>query len=93
MSANVYLSAHSQCCVSCKRRRRRCGGPLGCRDCCAWFYCILCRVQYTYERHVEWMRALLFDILDLKDITLVCQDWGGLIGLRYDEPCVADAWV
>ena len=28
------------------------------------------------------MRELLFDQLNLTDITLVCQDWGGLIGLR-----------
>jgi haloalkane dehalogenase len=40
------------------------------------------RHDYTYARHVEWMRAALFDQLDLSDITLVCQDWGGLIGLR-----------
>ena len=40
------------------------------------------RSDYTYARHVEWMRATLFDTLDLRDITLVCQDWGGLIGLR-----------
>jgi len=40
------------------------------------------RRDYTYARHVEWMRAALFDALDLRDITLVCQDWGGLIGLR-----------
>lgn len=40
------------------------------------------REDYTYARHVEWMRALLFDRLDLDDITLVCQDWGGLLGLR-----------
>jgi haloalkane dehalogenase len=40
------------------------------------------RSDYTYARHVEWMRELLFDHLDLRDITLVCQDWGGLIGLR-----------
>ena len=33
-------------------------------------------------RHVEWMRAALFDRLDLRDVTLVGQDWGGLIGLR-----------
>ena len=38
--------------------------------------------DYTYARHVEWMRTLLFDRLDLRDVTLVCQDWGGLIGLR-----------
>ena len=28
------------------------------------------------------MRELLFDRLDLRAVTLVCQDWGGLIGLR-----------
>lgn len=40
------------------------------------------RNDYTYERHVEWMREALIDSLGLKNITLVCQDWGGLIGLR-----------
>src|ERR1700727_2264326 len=40
------------------------------------------RTDYTFARHVEWMRQLLFDRLDLTDITLVGQDWGGLIGLR-----------
>ncbi|HWH29404.1 MAG TPA: haloalkane dehalogenase [Mycobacteriales bacterium] len=38
--------------------------------------------DYTYARHVEWMRSVLFDELDLRDVVLVCQDWGGLIGLR-----------
>lgn len=38
--------------------------------------------DYTYARHVEWTRSVLFDALDLRDVTLVCQDWGGLIGLR-----------
>jgi len=37
--------------------------------------------DYTYERHVAWMSDWLL-ALDLKDITLFCQDWGGLIGLR-----------
>lgn len=37
---------------------------------------------YTYQRHVYWMRELLFDVMDLNDITLFVQDWGGLIGLR-----------
>ena len=37
--------------------------------------------DYTYERHVGWMGAWL-EAIDLKDITLFCQDWGGLIGLR-----------
>ena len=38
--------------------------------------------DYTYERHVEWMRQALFDHLDLTDITYFGQDWGGLVGLR-----------
>lgn len=40
------------------------------------------REDHTYARHVEWMRALAFDVLDLHRVTLVGQDWGGLIGLR-----------
>jgi len=38
--------------------------------------------DYSYARHVEWLRGALFDVLDLRDVTLVCQDWGGLLGLR-----------
>ncbi|GAA1242723.1 haloalkane dehalogenase [Pseudonocardia aurantiaca] len=38
--------------------------------------------DHSYARHVEWVRALLFDVLDLHGVTLVGQDWGGLIGLR-----------
>lgn len=38
--------------------------------------------DYTYARHVEWMRQLVFDHLDLRGITFFGQDWGGLIGLR-----------
>lgn len=38
--------------------------------------------DYTYARHVEWMRQLLFDHLDLRSITYFGQDWGGLVGLR-----------
>lgn len=37
--------------------------------------------DYTYQRHVGWMSAWLGK-LDLSNITLFCQDWGGLIGLR-----------
>lgn len=40
------------------------------------------RSDYTYARHVDWMRAAVFDTLSLDGITLVGQDWGGLIGLR-----------
>lgn len=39
------------------------------------------REDYTYQRHMDWMAGLL-EALDLQAITLVCQDWGGLIGLR-----------
>ncbi len=39
------------------------------------------REDYTYARHVFWMQSVL-DQLRLDGITLVCQDWGGLIGLR-----------
>ena len=38
--------------------------------------------DYTYAGHVEWLRSVLFDVLDLTDVTLFCQDWGGLLGLR-----------
>ncbi|UOY00456.1 haloalkane dehalogenase [Blastococcus sp. PRF04-17] len=40
------------------------------------------RAAYSYAGHVAWMREALFDRLDLRDVTLVGQDWGGLIGLR-----------
>lgn len=40
------------------------------------------RAEHTYARHVEWWREALFDHLELRDITLFAQDWGGLIGLR-----------
>jgi haloalkane dehalogenase len=39
------------------------------------------RGEYTYQRHVDWMAAWLAKH-DLRDLTLLCQDWGGLIGLR-----------
>jgi haloalkane dehalogenase len=39
------------------------------------------RDDYTYERHVAWTSQWLAQ-MDLSDITLFCQDWGGLIGLR-----------
>jgi haloalkane dehalogenase len=37
--------------------------------------------DYSYAAHVDWMHRWLV-ARDLRDITLVCQDWGGLIGLR-----------
>ena len=37
--------------------------------------------DYSYARHVAWMRSWI-EALDLRNITLACQDWGSLIGLR-----------
>jgi haloalkane dehalogenase len=39
------------------------------------------RGDYSYQRHVDWVRGVITG-LDLRGITLVAQDWGGLIGLR-----------
>jgi haloalkane dehalogenase len=39
------------------------------------------RGDYSYQSHVDWMHAFL-RALDLRGITFVGQDWGGLIGLR-----------
>ena len=37
--------------------------------------------DYSYAGHVAWMRQFI-EALDLNNITLFCQDWGSLIGLR-----------
>jgi len=37
--------------------------------------------DYTYTKHIQWTQTLL-DHLQLKDINIFIQDWGGLIGLR-----------
>lgn len=39
------------------------------------------RRAYTFQAHVDWISGLI-GALDLRGITLFCQDWGGLIGLR-----------
>lgn len=36
---------------------------------------------YTYRSHARWVRAFI-RALDLKGATMICQDWGGLLGLR-----------
>ena len=43
--------------------------------------------DYSYARHVDWMLRFV-RALDLRGITLLGQDWGGLIGLRLvtDDP-------
>ena len=57
------------------RRRARPGGLRPLRQAAS-------REDYTYQRHVDWMRWRCSTALDLRDVTLVGQDWGGLIGLR-----------
>jgi haloalkane dehalogenase len=36
---------------------------------------------YSYQSHMNWLTAFI-KALNLQNITLVCQDWGGLLGLR-----------
>lgn len=37
--------------------------------------------DYTYQTHLDWLTTFI-EKLDLRNITLLCQDWGGLLGLR-----------
>ncbi|MEO7735500.1 MAG: haloalkane dehalogenase [Kofleriaceae bacterium] len=39
------------------------------------------REDYSYQSHMDWLTGLV-TALDLRDVTLVGQDWGGLLGLR-----------
>lgn len=39
------------------------------------------RGTYTYQQHMDWLTAWL-EAVDLRRITLICQDWGSLLGLR-----------
>lgn len=39
------------------------------------------REDYSYAKHVAWMTSWLLSV-DATRVTLFCQDWGGLIGLR-----------
>ena len=36
---------------------------------------------YSYQSHMDWLTAFTQQI-DLQNVTLICQDWGGLLGLR-----------
>ena len=55
---------------------------------------------YTIARHTEVLSSLV-RALDLKQITLVCQDWGGPIGLaqaammpeRFERLCIMNTWL
>ena len=39
------------------------------------------REAYSYQRHMDWLSGFV-EGAGLREITLVCQDWGGLLGLR-----------
>ena len=39
------------------------------------------QADYTYAKHIDWMQKVV-DHLELKNINIFIQDWGGLIGLR-----------
>ena len=56
--------------------------------------------DYTLARHIDWIEKWLL-ANDLKNITLVCQDWGGTIGLnvvadnpeRFDRVVVTNSGI
>jgi haloalkane dehalogenase len=56
--------------------------------------------DYTLARHVDWMSQWLL-AMDLRHITLFCQDWGGTIGLhlvanfpeRFDRVIVCNSGI
>lgn len=39
------------------------------------------RFLYTYQRHLDWLSEAVIDRLDLRDVTMVCHDWGALLGM------------
>lgn len=53
--------------------------------------------DYSYYHHVQWMVAWM-ESIDLRHVSLFCQDWGSLIGLRmlthsperFDRVCLAN---
>ena len=55
---------------------------------------------YTIARHTEVLNSLVVN-LDLNNITLVCQDWGGPTGLaqaammpeRFSRLCIMNTWL
>ncbi|MDG1923829.1 MAG: alpha/beta fold hydrolase [Pseudomonadales bacterium] len=55
---------------------------------------------YTIARHTEVLSSLI-RALDLQHVTLVCQDWGGPIGLaqaammpaRFERLCIMNTWL
>ena len=53
---------------------------------------------YTIARHTEILTSLIVE-LDLQNITLVCQDWGGPTGLaqalpeRFSDLVIMNTWL
>ncbi len=39
------------------------------------------RTDYSYQKHIDWLTTFI-EQLNLRNIILFCQDWGGLTGLR-----------
>lgn len=56
--------------------------------------------HYSFANHIEWVRQAVL-ALDLRDITLVCQDWGGPVGMgvvaremdRFARICAANTML
>lgn len=42
---------------------------------------LVSKQDYSYQNHIDWISTFI-EKLNLKNVILFCQDWGGLIGLR-----------
>jgi haloalkane dehalogenase len=40
------------------------------------------RFAYTFQNHIDWLSEAIFERLELHDLTMVCHDWGGMLGLN-----------
>ena len=47
---------------------------------CSIFYDFFLKAFFTHELHLRTVREI-FEALDLQNVTLVVQDWGGITGL------------
>jgi haloalkane dehalogenase len=39
------------------------------------------RFAYTYASHIDWISQAIVERLNLTNITMVCHDWGGILGM------------
>ncbi|MFG1906149.1 alpha/beta fold hydrolase [Kribbella sp. NPDC048928] len=44
--------------------------------------CSVTARRTPYQSHPDWLREVVCDRLELSGVTVVCHDWGGLLGLR-----------